>query len=152
MATCSLCPCPVYDASMAVCYNCSADTRPRPHTSCTRCDRRICIDHGSAQSVSDRVCQTCTHRRRQDLLPSEQLVDKIDGVYVPSYVRRVCRIACSVRPVEAPGDKECMICRCEFGTEPVTALECAHAFHVHCIVPWFRRQLTCPLCRHAHKL
>ena len=150
MATCSLCPCPVYDASMAVCYNCASDTSPSAHTTCTWCNRRICVQHGVSESVRDRVCQTCIHRRRTIPTPSEQLVDKIDGVYVPAYARRPCRIASSVRPVEARRDKECLICRCEFGTQPVTALACAHLFHVHCVVPWFRRSLTCPLCRHAH--
>ncbi len=27
-------------------------------------------------------------------------------------------------------------------------LECAHEFHAHCLILWFRQKLSCPMCRH----
>ena len=53
----------------------------------------------------------------------------------------------------ASADTPCTICLepCGAGTAPVHALQCGHAFHVHCIVDWFRTLGSthdqCPTCR-----
>ena len=41
----------------------------------------------------------------------------------------------------------CSVCLEEFdGTEPVT-LRCGHSFHATCVLEWFRRSGSCPICR-----
>jgi hypothetical protein len=47
-------------------------------------------------------------------------------------------------PTEA---MHCAICM-ESTLKPMTRLECQHAFHTDCLMPWFRSgNATCPLCR-----
>ncbi|KAL6136266.1 hypothetical protein ACLB2K_061565 [Fragaria x ananassa] len=47
----------------------------------------------------------------------------------------------------------CPICMVDFaGTasvKPITALPCAHHYHVHCVVQWMEKSHLCPLCRYA---
>jgi hypothetical protein len=42
----------------------------------------------------------------------------------------------------------CAICHDLLSTgQPATELRCNHLFHTRCIVYWFERQISCPLCR-----
>jgi len=42
----------------------------------------------------------------------------------------------------------CAICYVPWSeSEPVKKLDCAHFFHSQCLVPWFQRNSSCPLCR-----
>ena len=41
--------------------------------------------------------------------------------------------------------KECCICLEKLDYSIV--LECKHSFHTHCILSWFEKELSCPLCR-----
>ena len=43
---------------------------------------------------------------------------------------------------------KCAVCTEEFGNqEKISTLDCKHAFHTECIVPWLQIQNTCPNCR-----
>ncbi|XBI68727.1 hypothetical protein VPH35_047887 [Triticum aestivum] len=46
----------------------------------------------------------------------------------------------------------CCICMEDFASVVVAAdtmsLTCSHAFHARCLVPWFYKPATCPMCRH----
>ena len=45
-------------------------------------------------------------------------------------------------------DDACSICNDDLATRIAHALPCGHAFHVQCIIDWFRRgRSDCPLCR-----
>jgi len=45
-------------------------------------------------------------------------------------------------------NEECSLCLEEFQTgEELLQLPCRHLFHESCVSPWFRRSLTCPLCK-----
>jgi len=45
--------------------------------------------------------------------------------------------------------EECSLCLEEFKAgEELLQLPCQHFFHENCVAPWFRRSLTCPLCKH----
>ena len=41
----------------------------------------------------------------------------------------------------------CTICLQPLSTQASCTLDCGHAFHAKCVVEWFRRVPTCPLCR-----
>ena len=45
----------------------------------------------------------------------------------------------------------CSICMepCAVG-QSVVDLECSHTYHEQCIVPWFNRHNTCPMCRRVY--
>ena len=52
--------------------------------------------------------------------------------------------------LEPSNDNICAICLqpCCSGSGSTHRLECGHAFHVSCIIPWFRhRNVCCPQCR-----
>ncbi|KAG8370882.1 hypothetical protein BUALT_Bualt13G0029600 [Buddleja alternifolia] len=56
-------------------------------------------------------------------------------------------------PNSAPSLQSCSICMEEFGINPdsfvtINELPCQHYFHKDCIVEWFQRSNTCPLCRY----
>ena len=44
-------------------------------------------------------------------------------------------------------DNECTICCAEFGDSGVYTTKCGHKFHLGCIVPWYLKHTSCPLCR-----
>lgn len=45
-------------------------------------------------------------------------------------------------------DVQCAICLSDITSgQNVTTLSCDHAFHAGCIQRWFRRNVTCPMCR-----
>lgn len=46
------------------------------------------------------------------------------------------------------GDEYCSICLEEFiQKENIITLECSHYYHQKCIIDWFKKETTCPLCR-----
>ncbi|KAL6184106.1 hypothetical protein ACLB2K_045510 [Fragaria x ananassa] len=48
-----------------------------------------------------------------------------------------------------PNDKTCSICLCEYQHREIirTIPQCKHYFHANCIDEWFKKDVTCPLCR-----
>ncbi len=45
-------------------------------------------------------------------------------------------------------ETECVICLDMINlNDNVYITECGHRYHLNCIIPWFKEQLTCPLCR-----
>jgi len=43
---------------------------------------------------------------------------------------------------------DCSVCQCEFELdEEVVKLPCDHLFHSDCILPWFKMNNSCPVCR-----
>lgn len=48
-----------------------------------------------------------------------------------------------------PLQSDCSICLEKYKlSDRMLFLECNHFFHEHCILPWFRKQNFCPICRH----
>jgi len=45
----------------------------------------------------------------------------------------------------------CPICLEDFGIDKYLTLTCGHKFHADCILEWFTRQMTCPICRKKYK-
>ena len=48
---------------------------------------------------------------------------------------------------------ECSICNEELdptGDDVLYLPECIHRFHIYCIIKWFKRSATCPVCRHNY--
>ena len=86
-----------------------------------------------------------------DIFPSPAFTHA--PVYVPSYLTldRGARIKQALVPLppRAHAEQVCLICTSSYGesSAALTVLACNHAFHVDCIVPWFERSPTCPLCR-----
>ncbi|KAK7394843.1 hypothetical protein VNO78_15384 [Psophocarpus tetragonolobus] len=47
-------------------------------------------------------------------------------------------------------EDECPICFKPFNFHhPAARLPCSHAFHNHCVLAWFVKKATCPICRYA---
>ena len=44
-------------------------------------------------------------------------------------------------------DTECAICCTGFETTGKYTSKCGHMFHIECIVPWYSKHITCPMCR-----
>ncbi len=45
-------------------------------------------------------------------------------------------------------DSECIICMENFQNDKYTIrLECKHFFHKECVVQWFTKNASCPICR-----
>lgn len=55
-----------------------------------------------------------------------------------------------LRPTSEPrhlsDTNECSIC-CNALDGGVYTTKCGHKFHLECIVPWYSKHITCPLCR-----
>mmetsp|Transcript_64791 Transcript_64791/g.180324 ORF Transcript_64791/g.180324 Transcript_64791/m.180324 type:complete len:331 (-) Transcript_64791:309-1301(-) len=47
------------------------------------------------------------------------------------------------------GSEECAICHDSLGAQEAKMFPCGHFFHEGCILTWFEKQLTCPLCRRS---
>ena len=76
-----------------------------------------------------------------------------DGI--DTYVRRRCRhtdknndVKPSAPTIENPEEEkeDCCICYSEL-PKATTTLECGHSFCTGCILQWFQRNNTCPMCR-----
>ncbi len=46
---------------------------------------------------------------------------------------------------------ECSICFDEFKDKNIFKLPCGHTYHYNCIMDWFDKEMTCPLCRTKFK-
>jgi len=44
-------------------------------------------------------------------------------------------------------ENECTICCSSFENTGVYTAKCGHKFHLECIVTWYSKNTTCPLCR-----
>lgn len=51
-----------------------------------------------------------------------------------------------IRTIVKNNNPECSVC-CSPITDNFYITKCNHVFHLECIVPWYTRQNTCPLCR-----
>lgn len=150
MRTCSRCPCPLYSPERGVCYHCwpHHTSPPNTHPTCIRCDRLICSEHGGDLSIRASICRSCMNQPEPD-----------HDIYIPAYLLAqrprqdtfACRIRKSLKLVPAETHKDCAICTSSLNST-VAELACAHVFHIDCITPWFRKNLSCPLCRQEHLL
>ena len=53
-----------------------------------------------------------------------------------------------IRSIIKSNNQECSVC-CSPIVDNFYITKCNHVFHLECIVPWYTRQNTCPLCREA---
>ena len=67
----------------------------------------------------------------------------------PQHVRFVHRYDLGVRKWRCPRDEQhaCPICIQYVRADGVRLEACGHTFHGSCLVEWFRRATTCPMCR-----
>lgn len=52
---------------------------------------------------------------------------------------------------KAVGDElKCVVClsKKKGNEDNVMAIKCGHKYHAHCIVKWFKKHDTCPICWH----
>ncbi|CAJ0956690.1 unnamed protein product, partial [Mesorhabditis belari] len=64
----------------------------------------------------------------------------------PEEVARIPRVKVNQKHVD--NDTQCTTCMESFKKdETVLELNCRHIFHQDCLVPWFERHRTCPICR-----
>jgi E3 ubiquitin-protein ligase RNF115/126 len=62
-------------------------------------------------------------------------------------VSKLTRIKISNEQIDLKMD--CSVCQCEFEMdEEAVKLPCDHTFHSDCILPWFKMNNSCPVCRH----
>jgi len=62
-------------------------------------------------------------------------------------VSKLPRIKISSEQIEKKMD--CSVCQCEFELdEEAVKLPCDHTFHSDCILPWFKMNNSCPVCRY----
>lgn len=45
-------------------------------------------------------------------------------------------------------DNMCIICFADMEFFDCTKTECNHKFHYKCLLQWYRRHDSCPMCRH----
>jgi len=63
-------------------------------------------------------------------------------------VTRLPRIKISSEQIDLKMDP-CSVCQCEFEVdEEAVKLPCDHNFHSECILPWFKMNNSCPVCRY----
>uniref|UniRef100_A0A158R4F5 RING-type E3 ubiquitin transferase n=1 Tax=Syphacia muris TaxID=451379 RepID=A0A158R4F5_9BILA len=78
-----------------------------------------------------------------------QLLNQFDGGSSPVDQKYLGNLPMSVIDERLINDNErCPTCMELFVKDEVVAkLDCHHCFHRDCILPWFRRRNTCPVCR-----
>jgi len=59
---------------------------------------------------------------------------------------RVVSVTCEESPVSFPSE-ECPVCLDSCCHKDLLTLPCGHSFHTICILEWFDKQMTCPVCR-----
>ena len=63
---------------------------------------------------------------------------------------RVVAVSCE-ESLEVFSTEECSICLDNFDDTDSLTLPCGHTFHTCCILEWFDKQMTCPVCRRRFK-
>jgi hypothetical protein len=56
-------------------------------------------------------------------------------------------LECQEDEKEVEEVEECIICFKDFSSKEKIKLRCNHSFHKRCILNWFERRKTCPICR-----
>lgn len=53
----------------------------------------------------------------------------------------------SSEPKHLSNSEECSVCCNTFDDCGIYTTKCGHKFHIECIVTWYSKQVSCPLCR-----
>eukprot|EP00455_Lapot_gusevi_P040622 TRINITY_DN4612_c0_g1_i2.p1 TRINITY_DN4612_c0_g1~~TRINITY_DN4612_c0_g1_i2.p1 ORF type:complete len:386 (-),score=45.48 TRINITY_DN4612_c0_g1_i2:130-1287(-) len=81
-------------------------------------------------------------------LPCVFMIPKAEGEALLKTLKSspaAVRARCGTREITV----SCCICREDFERDsPVLRLPCSHFYHKECVMPWFEKRNTCPLCRH----
>ncbi|KVH95085.1 Zinc finger, RING/FYVE/PHD-type [Cynara cardunculus var. scolymus] len=66
-----------------------------------------------------------------------------------AFIRRLCKITANCSLLKTLPTTTCAICMDDFNCQDLLLRlpNCHHIFHRKCILPWFSRNNTCPLCR-----
>ena len=67
-------------------------------------------------------------------------LDHIFNVMGPSHMEKFSQ-------ENEEGDIECAVCCSGFNDTGKYVSKCGHVFHIECIVPWYSKHITCPVCR-----
>ena len=73
-------------------------------------------------------------------------MDMQDVAVVPTY-HQIELGSTIVAPTDVPVGENCAICQENHNTGEWLRLHCRHYFHTGCIMPWFLRDVHCPVCR-----
>jgi hypothetical protein len=66
----------------------------------------------------------------------------------PKALLLACMHEASSTAVATMMPAECCVCMEDLAAQDLVRLPCSHSFHRECIVPWFYKAATCPMCRH----
>lgn len=69
-------------------------------------------------------------------------LDHIFNIIRPSRSQQISKYS-----NENDSDVECPICCSGFSDTGKYVSKCGHVFHLECIVPWYSKHITCPVCR-----
>jgi hypothetical protein len=73
-------------------------------------------------------------------------MDMQDVAVVPTY-HQIELGSTIVAPADVPAGENCAICQENHNTGEWLRLHSRHYFHTGCIMPWFLRDVHCPVCR-----
>jgi hypothetical protein len=94
---------------------------------------------------SDALAERVATPRSSQLQDLDEFCEDADRIPVDhnAFENAVPSRRCSVA-------EECAVCHESFnGTEDAKLFPCGHFYHAECILQWFERQLSCPLCRRS---
>jgi hypothetical protein len=91
------------------------------------CTNLWCTNHSDEYFVSD--------LNRTRLQPASRTTDQLKEYIVDN-------------TTQVDNGLDCCICLDKFDENGKSiVLKCNHRFHINCIINWFEKELTCPLCR-----
>ena len=71
-------------------------------------------------------------------------LDHIFNIIRPSRSKQIAKFSYEYEQNE---DTECAICCSGFDDTGKYTSKCGHVFHIECIVPWYSKHISCPVCR-----
>lgn len=111
-------------------------------------DRRIRRSGSSTSSLSGSISRSEMRRRRiRERNRIENINDDDESSpLIVTEIRRGERYI--LQPDNLLLENECTICLDEFVIDDdLKLLDCGHSFHIECIDDWFKRNISCPICR-----
>ena len=153
MSTCMYCPCPQYQGERCrCCFETNNTEIIHSVTRCEVCEEIMCV-HTLPRTVCE-MCEGCTDYDTDDdhdYMPFEP-IDHVHHDHTPFNHKHHNHEHPIIKCVAGKDHekRDCTICLNGFRDgEPLGQLRChpQHTFHIECISEWFRKSITCPICR-----